>query len=261
MASRRRQAQPNQARRHFLGVAAALAATILPSSMAKAHHKPGHVRNGGGHKCFLLGTSIMSPAGAVRIENLRIGDLVNTVRGEAIAVKWIGRHTYRRNGSTWNKSVVPIRVARFALDRHTPNKDLYLSPGHALLIDGMLIRAKDLVNGTSIAPVPPADLDTIEYFHIVFDTHEVIFAEGAPVESCLLEADSYEEFTNFAEFARLYPADRHRSMTPFAPVIGFCGREHLKALLHLGSGGLIPARSPLRDTCDKIAARAGELDG
>jgi hypothetical protein len=152
-------------------------------------------------------------------------------------------------------------VARFALDQHTPSKDLYLSPGHALLIDGMLIKAKDLVNGTTIAPVPPADRDTIEYFHIVFETHEVVLAEGAPVESCLLEADSYEGFTNFAEFARLYPADRHVTMAPFAPIVGYGGREHLKALLRLGSGGLIPVHSPLGDACDRIAARARQLVG
>lgn len=264
MPGRNRKAQLNQARRHFLGLAAALAATILPSSMAKAaRRKAGHPGKGAGrgHKCVLRGTSIMTPAGAVHIENLGIGDLVNTVRGDAVAVKWIGRHIYRRNGPTWNKSVVPIRVARFALDEHTPSKDLYLSPGHALLIDGMLIKASDLVNGTSIAPVSPADRDTIEYFHIVFDTHEVVFAEGAPVESCLLEADSYEGFTNFAEFARLYPADRHATMTPFAPIVGYNGTEHLKALLRLGSGGLLPVHSPLRDACDRIAARAKELVG
>ena len=106
--------------------------------------------------------------------------------------------------------MTPIRVARHALDERTPHSDLYLSPGHALFIDGVLIRAKELVNGISIVPVLPKDRETIEYFHIVLDSHDVILAEGAPAETFLLQERNHEDFTNFAEFARLYPfASQH----------------------------------------------------
>ena len=96
------------------------------------------------------------------IEDPRIGDLVETVRGEALPVKWIGRHVYRRGSRTWNEEIVPIRVRRFALDGRKPNKDLYVSRGHALYIDGVLLRAMDLVNGTSITPLLPGDIEAIE---------------------------------------------------------------------------------------------------
>ncbi|WEX75015.1 Hint domain-containing protein [Sinorhizobium numidicum] len=274
--------QIDQARRHFLGLTAAagariaaisaLAATILlPSSMAEAAWwKEGHPGQGngngrdgsrGGPMCLLRGTSITTPMGEVRIEDLRIGDLVQTVRGKAMPVKWIGRHIYRRSGPTWTERVMPIRIARFALNQHTPSKDLYLSAGHALLIDGMLIRAADLVNATSISPAVPADRDIIEYFQIVLHTHEVVLAEGVPVETFLLGDHNYEGFTNFAEFARLYPADQHATMTPFAPFACYGGREHLKGLLRLGAARLIPVHSPLQDACDRIAARSRELIG
>ncbi len=68
----------------------------------------------------------------------------------------------------------------------------------------------------------------------MLDTHEVVLAEGD--ETCLLEDCNYEGFTNFVEFARLYPADHSYAMTPFAPIVGYGGREHLKALLRLASG-------------------------
>ena len=53
----------------------------------------------------------------------------------------------------------------------------------ALFIDGFLMEVRDLVNGTSIAPATPPDMETIEYFQIVLSTQEVIWAEGAPVET------------------------------------------------------------------------------
>ncbi|WP_426131980.1 Hint domain-containing protein, partial [Pararhizobium sp. PWRC1-1] len=126
--------------------------------------------------CFLRGTSITTPTGEVFIEDLHIGDRVETVGGNVRAVKWIGRQSYKRSGLSWNDSVVPIRIWRHALGHNTPHQDLYLSPGHALFIGGVLIRVKDLVNGTSIAPAPHRE--TIEYYQIVLDSHDVILAEG-----------------------------------------------------------------------------------
>ena len=101
----------------------------------------------------------------------------------------------------------------------------------------------------------------IEYFQILLATHEAILAEGAPVESFLLEARSYEGFTNFVEFVRLYPEDHDANMTPFAPVVGYGygGTEHLKALLHLAFGQFAPVSSSLEDAFQKIAVRGEEL--
>lgn len=209
--------------------------------------------------CLLRGTAIMTPCGDVRIEDLRVGDLVKTLSGKAMPIKWIGHHIYRRTGRHWSKAVVPIRIARFALDDRTPKKDLYLSARHAIFLDGMLVRAQDLVNGTTIMPVSPVGQDTLEYFHIMLDSHDVLLAEGAPVESSLLEGGNYEAFTNFAEFARLYPADQCATMVPCAPYVGYGGRGHLKALLHLATGRPDRIGSPLDVAWSRIAVRGEEL--
>ncbi|MBB4188102.1 Hint domain-containing protein [Sinorhizobium terangae] len=268
--------QLNRARRHFLGLAAATVAriaamgtlavtTFFPFSTARAQTakpgkgpKPGN-NPGQGPKCLLRGTSILTPTGEVTIEDLRIGDLVETVRGETRTIKWIGRHVYRRSGPSWNDSVVPIRICRHALDEHTPHRDLYLSAGHALLIDGVLIRVQDLINGTSIAPALPVAQREIEYFHIALDTHEVILAEGAPVETLLIEAGIHESFTNFAEFARLYPDPQPQK--PFAPTVGYGGRAHLKALLRLAVRRFARVRVPIEEAYERIAARGEQLVG
>ncbi|RZS72770.1 Hint domain-containing protein [Phyllobacterium myrsinacearum] len=269
----------SRARRHFLGVALSTSvkvaaitgfATAMSSFPARAMGRkwwrhggePGHTPGGDNQNCFLRGTSIRTPAGEVHIEDLRIGDDVETMNGKAAAVRWIGRQVYKRNSPSWAASVMPIRISRHAFDQQTPHADLYLSPNHALYVDGVLIRAKDLVNGLSIAPSLPPDREIIEYFHIVLDTHDVIFAEGAPAETFLLRDSNHESFTNFSEYARLYPAGLGTPMVPFAPIIGYeGGRENLMALLRLGLPRFIGLRDPVQDARDRFALRARETAG
>jgi len=269
----------SHARRHFLGVVVSTSvkvaaitglATAMSSFPARAMGRrwwrhsgePSHNPGGNNQNCFLRGTSIKTPTGEVCIEDLRIGDNIETMNGKAATVRWIGRQVYKRNSPSWAASVMPIRISRHAFDQRTPHSDLYLSPNHALYIDGVLIRAKDLVNGLSIAPSLPADRQIIEYFHIVLDTHEVVFAEGAPAETFLLRDSNHESFTNFAEYTRLYPAGLCPPMVPFAPIVGYeGGRENLMALLRLGIPRFMGLRDPVQHARDRFALRARETAG
>jgi len=173
-----------------------------------------------------------------------------------LPIKWIGRNTFRRSGDSWHKSVMPIRVSRFAIDDHTPHTDLYLSPGHALFIDGFLMEVRDLANGTSIAPAVPPDMETIEYFQIVLNTQEVIWAEGAAVET--FGGGNLDLFTNFVEYMRLYPNDPCSAIPLVAPNLS-TGQAHLHALLGLGASYFIDVRDPLQEAYEQFAARAEEL--
>ena len=168
--------------------------------------------------CFLRGTNILTSKGEAHVEDLMIGDLVVTADGEAMPIRWIGRNLFKKAGTRpWPESVQPILVSRFAIDDKTPHADLYLSPGHALYIDGVLIPVKHLINGTSITQAMPEGMDAVEYFQIELETHEVIFAEGTPVESFLVKDGNRENFTNFVEYERLYGTEPALSMTPYAP--------------------------------------------
>jgi hypothetical protein len=246
----------SRARRHFFYVVSALAGVaVLPalSKSAKAHHfHPHHF-----HHCMFRGTRIQTCCRSERVENLSIGDRVVTSRGEVKPIKWIGRQHFTRGPSSlWPDSVHPVRVARSALADNVPLSDLYLSPMHALLIDGALIEVKDLVNGTSIIRAVPDGMEDIEYFHIELATHEVIIAEGAPVET-LFVTDGRERFSNFVEYDRLYGPDTGAAMVPYAPVLRYSSaRAHLKALLRLGVSQVIDARDPIQVAYDRIAARA-----
>jgi Hint domain len=264
----------NRARRHFLGLAAAtsakaaalgaLAVTALASPASAKNDKDKGGKGGGrGHgdgHCFLRGTSILTPTGEVRIEHLKVGDLVETVRGQPLPIKWIGMHLFRKSRAHWHERVMPVRVSRHAIDARTPHADLYLSPDHALFLDGVLMPVKELVNGISIVPALPADTDVIEYFHILLDTHEAVLAEGAPAETCLLGHRGHEDFTNFIEYERLYGGEAPSVMVPFAPLVGYeSGREHLKALLRLGASPFITVPDPVQSAYERLAARARQL--
>jgi hypothetical protein len=271
----------NTARRRFLGVAAAagarfasvaavaLAASLSPARAAGLHlgwrngggpGNSGGGGSGGGAQCFLRGTSILTDCGEKRVEDLRIGDCVALAGGDTRPTKWVGRQVFKKGGAHWHESVVPIRVARHALDSRTPHADLYLSPGHALFLNGVLIRVKDLVNGTTIAPIKPPDDMTIEYYAVLLATHEVILAEGAAAETFHPSDSNRENFSNFAEYERLYAGEAREPMTSYATVLGEEGGwQHLKALLLMGASPLTPMFDPFEDACKKIDARAKEL--
>jgi hypothetical protein len=253
----------NRARRHFFQVLTALAgAAVFPALSHPAKARGGgngdgnSQGGGGGGHCLLRGTRIQTCRGPERVENLSIGDLVVTTCGEVKRIKWVGRwHFTQRPSSGWPENVHPIRVNRSALADNVPQTDLYLSPMHAVYIDGALIQVKDLVNGTSINPGLPDGVEDIEYFHIELENHQVILAEGAPVET-LLTMDGGETL-KFVENGWLQWNEARPAMVPYAPVFGYSrGREHLKALLRLGVSQVIDIRDPIQIAYDRIAARA-----
>jgi hypothetical protein len=151
--------------------------------------------------CFLRGTRIRTEHGEAEIENLRIGDRVMTVSGAARPIRWIGQRSYSGWDARGNLEVLPVLIRAGALGEMLPTRDLWVSPGHALYLDGMLISARDLVNGASI--IQEEFVHEVSYFHLEFDTHAVIFAEGAPAES-FVEDENRDMFDNAAELHQLY---------------------------------------------------------
>jgi len=141
-----------------------------------------------GPPCFVAGTRIKVPGGTVRIEDLRIGDLVETLDHGARPIRWVGQRTVPATGRH-----APIRFEAGALGDHGV---VMVSPQHCVMIDGwrtemlfgeaeILCPAHLLVNGATIRPVPCA---AITYVHIMFDAHEIVLAEGLASESFLFGA-------------------------------------------------------------------------
>jgi len=133
--------------------------------------------------CFAAGTRLLTPSGEAAIEELSAGDLVLTLAGQPSAITWIGHMRLDPAGHPAPSEVSPILIARGAIAEETPRRDLFVSPDHALFLDGILIPAKVLVNGASIrfSPRPGA----VTYFHVELARHDVLLAEGMPAESYL----------------------------------------------------------------------------
>ena len=154
--------------------------------------------------CYCRGTRIATDKGEVAVETLAIGDGVVTASGGVRPIKWIGRRSYGGRFIMGQTDILPICIKADALGDHVPARDLWISPHHAMYLEGVLIEAKDLINGVSI--VQAERVGRVEYFHIEFDTHDVIIAEGAPSES-FIDDDSRGMFHNAYEYDALYAAE------------------------------------------------------
>lgn len=181
--------------------------------------------------CILRGTYVHSMFGDVSVENLKIGDLIkSSVTGEFRSIRWIGRRLLA--GSSFDtehlrKIHLPVRIARDAISQGLPARDLYISPGHALLIGEYGVSARLLINGSSIRQVDA--MEEIEYFHIELDTHDGMYAEGLPIET-YLEADNRQAYDNAADYEALYPGDDLRVQEPCVKIdIPLAALEQIRA--------------------------------
>jgi hypothetical protein len=155
--------------------------------------------------CYRRGTLILTAAGEVPVEDLLIGDLVVTRTGARRPIKWIGRRSYAGRFTFGRKSILPICVAAGALAEGLPRRDLWISPNHALYLEGVLIEARDLVNGVSIFQA--SSVESVEYFHIELAEHDLLVAEGVLAES-YIDDDNRALFHNATEYHSLYPAEQ-----------------------------------------------------
>jgi len=204
--------------------------------------------NNGQTSCFLRGTTIRTTERDRKIEDLVVCDLLPTVFGGMRRIQWIGRYPFRRSNpaKAWVRDVLPVRVVRSALGPDIPNADLYVTQAHALLIDGVLVPAGHLINGTTITLYDADGLDELEFFHIKLEAHDVIYAEGAPCET-LVEVD--ENAVNFAEYLRRNQEAR------CAPWTGFGPRIHMESHFRSALAPWIDRRQKLDIIRDSLEER------
>ncbi len=136
--------------------------------------------------CFAAGTRILTARGEVPVETLAPGDLVATVSGAGAPMKpvvFLGRRRFVLAGHPAAATLAPVRIAAGALAENTPHRDLLVSPDHCLFLDGRLVPARLLVNGSTITV--EHRMAEVTYFHIELEGHDVVLAEGAAAESWL----------------------------------------------------------------------------
>jgi len=133
--------------------------------------------------CFCAGTRILTPQGEVPVENLKPGDLVITAGAIIRPIIWAGREDINIEKHPEPELVRPIRITAGALGGGIPERDLRLSPHHAVRVDGALVEAISLVNHSTIFQEQTGR--HVTYHHIELESHDILLAEGCPCESYL----------------------------------------------------------------------------
>lgn len=172
--------------------------------------------------CFTAGALIRTPRGDVAVEDLKTGDLVDTLDNGSQPVRWIGESTVSGRGLH-----APIR---FLPDSIGNKRSLRLSPQHRVLMADwkcellfhareVLCAAKYLCDGDRVFQEP---CEEVTYFHVMFDRHEIVFADGALLESFFVGDYITEEgYGCFAELVDIFPelADQGSAMHTARPCL------------------------------------------
>ena len=142
--------------------------------------------------CFAVGTLIKTIRGEVAVQDLTQGDLVLTMDHSFKEIRWIGKRALTSADLAANQNIRPIRVPQGALGANIPERALLVSPQHRMFIRSqiakrmcdeaeVLVAAKHLVGTAGIEVA--TDIETVDYWHFMFDEHEIVWANGAPSES------------------------------------------------------------------------------
>lgn len=145
--------------------------------------------------CFTDDALILTPSGIVPITELKVGDMVMTRDNGPQPIRWIGETKVSRRALFASPNLQPYRIKAGCFGPGMPFADLTLSPQHRVLTGGklvekmfgdeeMLIAVKHLEKLKKVHK--PQVKGTITYRHILFDRHEIIFANGLPSESLLI---------------------------------------------------------------------------
>jgi hypothetical protein len=181
--------------------------------------------NGTGMACFARGVLLKTPQGDRPIENLAIGDTVLTRGNGPQAIRWIGKRQIGAHEMETNPKLRPVRIVAGALGGGYPERDLVVSRQHRMFVQSriaerMFSQSDVLIAAIKLTELPGIfvdnQIDEVAYFHLAFDHHEVIFAEGAPTESLLSGPEAMASLSRAAkeELLTIFPQLADASEVP-----------------------------------------------
>lgn len=138
-----------------------------------------------GIPCFTPGAMIITAEGEVPVEDIRPGDRVLTADNGFQPVRWVGSRTLSTVDLAENPNLKPVIIRKGAFGN---TRKMVVSPQHGFVMKTdmgeRLIRAKHAAElyGGQIARLDKG-CQQVTYIHIMFDRHEIVFAEGARTEA------------------------------------------------------------------------------
>lgn len=173
--------------------------------------------------CFAGGTMILTPSGERPIEDLQAGDELLTFDGRRTTVRWRSTTRCSAEELALKPNLRPIRIAAGSIAPDVPNRDLYLSRQHRVLVRSPIAERlcgdrEALLACNKLLSFPGVDVDAateeVTYHHVLTDRHDILVSNGMPSESLhigerLLDtvgAGSYREILRLVQQGRVESA-------------------------------------------------------
>ncbi|MBW4709709.1 Hint domain-containing protein [Roseobacter sp. YSTF-M11] len=170
----------------------------------------------GGVICFTPDTRIATPDGIRLVQDLAVGDLVQTKDNGAQPIEWIGSRRMTGARLFALPHLRPVRIRAGALNAGRPDQELLVSPAHRILVSGpvaddlfntpeVLVAAKDLIDAQHIAV--DVHVREVTYIHLLLPGHNILWANGVATESFHPASTALAtlESTDRARLLRQYP--------------------------------------------------------
>ncbi len=169
-----------------------------------------------GAVCFASGTLIDTEHGPQPIECLEPGQRIITADNGPQPLRWIGSINFSQAQLRDNETLCPIVIEAGALGSDSPSRPLSVSRQHRMLVRsdgarGASGSGDELIPAIHLVGLPGITVDRdrpgITYYHLLFDTHQIVFGNGAPSESLLLGPQALRSLPaqSLAEIGALFP--------------------------------------------------------
>ncbi|MBV1895067.1 MAG: Hint domain-containing protein [Rhodobacteraceae bacterium] len=191
--------------------------------------------------CFCQNTQIETIFGPVAVENLKAGDQVIGLDNSRLTLKKVFRSEFTARQMAANPKLRPVRISAQTLGNGLPKRDLLVSRQHRMLTSSKIAQRmfgvlNVLIPAIKLTDLPgiyvDEDVQQVTYFHLLFDKHEVVFAEGAPSESLFTGPEALKSVSSEAraEILLLMPALKAADYAP-EPVMFIPDRSKQKQLV------------------------------
>ncbi len=172
--------------------------------------------NAGTVPCLTAGTAIQTPSGPKMVEDLKPGMKITTVDDGTARLVAVFNRTVTALDMAKNPTLHPVRITAGALGNGLPGRDLLVSRQHRMLVASPIVermfgRSEVLVAAIKLVDLPGIYVDrsvnSVTYFHLLFSSHQVLFAENAPTESLYLGDEAIKALSQaqHAEIDALFP--------------------------------------------------------
>jgi len=166
--------------------------------------------------CLTTGAQIDTIRGLVKVEDLKAGALVHTFDKTYKPLRRVFKRAVGKAELEQNPKLYPVRISAGALGPGLPSEDLLVSRQHRMVVSSPIAKrmfgsTDVLVAANKLTSLSGIYVDTsvssVEYFHLLFDAHEIIFADGAPTESLFLGAEAVNALPEriLSEIREIFP--------------------------------------------------------